>query len=1010
MDPLQEIVSRLADREAPRSEAALQADLASFLRRAPFDLDSGQVRPDLEAPAGRGRIDVEAGTTVFEVKRHLGRGGVLERAVEQVERYVRRREAETRRRHAGVITDGADWHCYHLDHDGLRRVSSLRVRPRDPAVDELVVWLEGILATATRIPPTPREIVRRLGAGSPSHALDQARLRSLYALHGHAEDVRVKRRFWAQLLGTALGSQFVASDELFVEHTLLVITAAVIAHAVLGLEVEDIPLDALLSGAKFREHGIRGLVEVGFFDWMAGQSGGQDFLHDLVRRLARFDWRNVDHDVLKVLYESVITPETRKALGEYYTPNWLAQAVVAEAVTDPLEQRVLDPSCGSGTFLFHAVRRYLEAAEAAGHSTARALAGVTSRVLGMDLHPVAAVLASVTYVLALGTERLNDPDRPALQVPVYLGDSVQWRQLPWFLLSGGDLVIRVEEGAGSLFEESLRFPAPLLRDAGRFDDLVEDMTRLAAVRSRGTVPPLGAIYRRLGIPEVHRPVLDATFRTLCELQDQGRNHVWGFFIRNLVRPLWMAQPRNRVDVLVGNPPWLAFRHMPEDLQQQFRDLSRERNLWAGASVATQQDLSSLFVARVVELYLAPAGRLAFVMPSSTLDRPHYHGFREGDFSTGDALVRIAFSTPWDLRRVRPHPFPRACAVVFGTRTNGAARPMPDTAQAWEGTVEGGDPPWSEVAPGLERHPVDLHRLDDAPRSPYADRFRNGASVFPRVLFLVEKLPSGPLGRERGTARVRSVRSRYEKAPWKELESREGVVESQFVVPLLLGEHVLPYRVAPPARAVLPVVLGRQPKLLSGDHPDLPEYRKLAEWWRHQEAAWEAHRSSDRLSLVERLDYHGGLGAQLAGAPTRIVYAKSGMHLAAARLPEDAGPSAVVDHTLYWASAASDAEAWYLCAVLNAATTTRRVRPLMSYGKDERHVDKHVWRLPIPEFDPQDPLHRRLAELGRQVEREVASLELDEGTYFVTLRRRVRSYLEDSEAAGEIEEGVGGLLG
>jgi type I restriction-modification system DNA methylase subunit len=66
-----------------------------------------------------------------------------------------------------------------------------------------------------------------------------------------------------------------------------------------------------------------------------------------------------------VLYESVIAAEQRHKLGEYYTPDWLAERMVAEVVDAPLEQRVLDPSCGSGTFLFHSVRHYLKAAEAA---------------------------------------------------------------------------------------------------------------------------------------------------------------------------------------------------------------------------------------------------------------------------------------------------------------------------------------------------------------------------------------------------------------------------------------------------------------------------------------------------------------------------------------------------------------------------------------------------------------------------------------------------------------------
>jgi hypothetical protein len=165
-----------------------------------------------------------------------------------------------------------------------------------------------------------------------------------------------------------------------------------------------------------------------FFDWVLEVDGGQQFIRTLARRLNRFAWSAVDQDVLKVLYESVIGTETRKRLGEYYTPDWLAEAVVDEVVMAPLEQRVLDPACGSGTFLFHAVRKYIKEAEAAGQPLPDVLAGLTNRVFGMDLHPVAVTFARVTYLLAIGRARLMDPEGGAIYVPVFLGDALQWRE------------------------------------------------------------------------------------------------------------------------------------------------------------------------------------------------------------------------------------------------------------------------------------------------------------------------------------------------------------------------------------------------------------------------------------------------------------------------------------------------------------------------------------------------------------------------------------------------------
>jgi hypothetical protein len=72
---------------------------------------------------------------------------------------------------------------------------------------------------------------------------------------------------------------------------------------------------------------------------------------------------------------------------------------------------------------------------------------------------------------------------------------------------------------------------------------------------------------------------------MCRLHDEGRDHIWGYYIRNLARPLWLSRPGNQVDVIVGNPPWLAFRYMTPDMQDAFRAMSERRGLWAGAELA-----------------------------------------------------------------------------------------------------------------------------------------------------------------------------------------------------------------------------------------------------------------------------------------------------------------------------------------------------------------------------------------------------------------------------------------
>ena len=83
---------------------------------------------------------------------------------------------------------------------------------------------------------------------------------------------------------------------------------------------------------------------------------------------------------------------------------------------------------------------------------------------------------------------------------------------------------------------------------------------------------------------------------------------------------------------------------------------------------------------------------------------------------------------------------------------------------------------------------------------------------------------------------------------------------------------------------------------------------------------------------------------------------------------------------------------------------------MSYGKDERHIDKYVWMLPIPLFDPSIESHSALADLGAQAEAEIAELDLAEDTYFVGLRQNIRRHLAASDVGREIEERVEELIG
>ena len=1007
---LEQLVRDMANRDVPRTEANVQSGLHALLLTAPLELEEENLREFevvLEQQAGaRKRIDVEAGLCVFEVKRDLRKGNVRRDAEVQLAGYVASRTKEMGQRYVGVLTDGAEWHLYHLKDAVLHPVSLFVVDPTKPDVEGLSVWLEGVLATSAKIAPTPQEIVRRLGADSTGYKLDAAELHGLYAEHRDEPTVKLKRELWARLLTTALGTGFVESDKMFVEHTLLVATAEVIAHAVIGLDpvAQDVSAEAIVSGQLFSAAQVYGVVEADFFDWVVEVPGGDRFVKELARRLVRFTWRDVEHDVLKVLYESVISTEQRKNLGEYYTPDWLADRIVDTAVNEPLKQRVLDPACGSGTFLFHAIRRYLDAAEKAGLDNASALSNVTQQVFGMDIHPVAVTFARVTYLLAIGADRLQADERPSLSIPVYLGDSIQWGQ-ERTLFSSNALVVPTRH----IMWAELRFPNRTLADGSKFDRFIAELSEMASVRrARGApIPKLSALFRRYAMHPDDQQVITETFQTLCRLHDEGHNHIWGYYVRNLARPVWLTRPENRVDVLIGNPPWLSYRFMTPEMQAEFRKLSEERDLWAGAAVATNQDLSTLFILRSIERYLHAGGRFGFVMPWSILRGRQHAGFRKGRYPLIQSKdLTVSFDPAWDLHAVKPTFFPVPSCVVFGTRTETSVA-LSSAIEKWSGRLPRTNIGWSTARKHIVRAAGSVQEAKDSVAgsgSPYAARFAQGATIVPRFLLVVDQKSSGPLGAGAGRVSISSHRSPNEKKPWKSLPSLEGNVERQFVRSMHLGETILPYRVLKPLKAVIP---WDGKRLLHGRDEHLALYPGLDAWWRQAETIWEANRSSERLSLIERLDYQRGMYHQFPILTRRVVYTKSGMYLAAAIITGDA----VIDHKLYWGTASSLEEARYLEAVLNSDVVTKRVRPLQARGQhNPRDYDKYVWQLPIPLYDPEDERHARLAVLAEQAEQIAAGIKLPAGKRFEGLRSMIRKAIAADEVGQQIEEEVATLLG
>ena len=339
-------------------------------------------------------------------------------------------------------------------------------------------------------------------------------------------------------------------DDLFVRHTYLSAIIGMVVQASFGIDIrrlaETDPADLLLGRELYRATGLHGILESDFFAWPS-EIGGNPLLQTLARRVVRFDWAEAPADAVATLYETIIPPEERRQLGEYYTPAWLARAMIREIVNDPLNQKVLDPACGSGTFVAEAASHFIAAARATNWEPREILEGLREAVTGIDVHPVAVHLARAAWTLAarpvINAASATGYDA-SLSIPVYLGDALQLRFRTGDMFAEHQITIQTRDEENT----DLVFPVSLVERADDFDALMGDVS---ASIERGGDPFLALDDNHINDP-AERQTVEQTIRTMQRLHDRGRNHIWAYYTRNMVRPVTLS--RSKVDVVIGNPP------------------------------------------------------------------------------------------------------------------------------------------------------------------------------------------------------------------------------------------------------------------------------------------------------------------------------------------------------------------------------------------------------------------------------------------------------------------------
>ena len=191
-------------------------------------------------------------------------------------------------------------------------------------------------------------------------------------------------------------------------------------------------LEHIEDGGIYTRQGITNFLEGDFFGWYLDALSPrlEEAIREVARGLSEFEPATTTinpeptRDLLKKLYQYLAPKDLRHKLGEYYTPDWLAELLLDEVgYKGATLKRLLDPACGSGTFIVLAILRAKEYALRHKEPPLETAKRISANIWGFDLNPLAVIAARTNYLFALGD--LVDA-LPDLEIPVYLADSVLW--------------------------------------------------------------------------------------------------------------------------------------------------------------------------------------------------------------------------------------------------------------------------------------------------------------------------------------------------------------------------------------------------------------------------------------------------------------------------------------------------------------------------------------------------------------------------------------------------------
>ena len=601
-------------------------------------------------------------------------------------------------------------------------------------------------------------------------------------------------------------------------------------------------------------------------------------------------------DLFRETYNRIFPRAVRHALGEYYTPPWLADRILDSINYCQNDfESLLDPCCGSGVFLLQGLKRLLRRASQQGRAVTAPL--IVQNLIGRDVNPVSVFACKAN-----------------LRINVYR-------------LTGLVLPERLENVQCA-------------------DFLKDDISQSGS-----------------------------QFSITC-------------------------------DVAAGNPPWIAWDNLDADYRRETEQLWRRYNLFhltgsAARHGGAKKDLSELIFYASCDR-LKPNGRIGFVLPKSLFFTLAAGGFRRWILPNGEPL-KIESIEDFSQLNLFGTPAAKACVVTAskGLETSYPVRytevhsekrllhncndfsfvsKLKKTAcQAQPSDPADPLSAWS-VFESQSKPVLSSQNVAKRDEMPYIARLganSGGANgvYWLTVLDVVDQ----------SRVRVRNLAQRSK----KNVPEVEAVIESALLYPLARWKSVGKGALDLDDTVILVVQdpikrTGLSRELMETKYSLTLEYLLQFEDLLSNRAAQKRFQSRGEFYSM----YNVG---QYTFSDWKCVWRRMDSRIRAAAV----GPRSVAglprrpvfpQETCVFIPAQSEPEACYLSAIMNSSAVNALACSTSCAGGKSFGSPNLISRIPLAQFDANNPIHAQLADLGRllsqtpddeRIQREIDRLTAEE---------------------------------